>query len=87
MTRKEVEDYFQEVTGHSISGDKGHAGGLMYLLPDEVHAFASGIAAAERREWPDLEPVINWLENGCDPKEAAKELRTYAEAIRARGQE
>jgi hypothetical protein len=26
---------------------------------------------------PNLEPVIAWLENGCDPKEAAKELRIY----------
>ena len=26
---------------------------------------------------PNLWPVINWLENGCDPKEAAKELRIY----------
>jgi len=26
---------------------------------------------------PILEPVIAWLENGCDPKEAAKELRIY----------
>lgn len=24
---------------------------------------------------PDLTPVITWLENGCDPLEAAKELR------------
>lgn len=26
---------------------------------------------------PNLEPVIAWLEAGCDPKEAAKELRMY----------
>lgn len=26
---------------------------------------------------PNLEPVIAWLEAGCDPKEAAKELRIY----------
>ena len=43
-------------------------------------------AAAEREAFPDLTAVINWLENGCDPKEAAKELRLYAAAIRARGQ-
>lgn len=24
---------------------------------------------------PNLDPVIFWLENGCDPKEAAKKLR------------
>jgi hypothetical protein len=47
-------------------------------------AVAEAIAA-ERKEWPNLDPVITWLENGCDPKEAAKELRIYAAAIRARG--
>jgi len=40
---------------------------------------------AERESFPDLGPVIAWLENGCDPREAAKELRLYKEAIRARG--
>lgn len=36
----------------------------------------------------NLAPVIQWLENGCDPKEAAKELRIYQDAIDAalRGQ-
>ena len=48
-------------------------------------AYAAG-AASEREAFPDLTAVINWLENGCDPKEAAKELRLYAAAIRARGQ-
>ena len=32
---------------------------------------------------PNLQPVINWLENGCDPKEAAKELRIYQEQMKA----
>ncbi len=36
-----------------------------------------------RRELPDLSPVIAWLENGCDPKEAAKELRIYQKRMRA----
>ena len=40
----------------------------------------------EREAFPNLEPVITWLESGCDPKEAAKELRIYADAIRARGE-
>jgi hypothetical protein len=30
---------------------------------------------------PNLEPVIAWLENGCDPKEAAKELRIYQDVM------
>jgi hypothetical protein len=29
----------------------------------------------------DLKPVIRWLENGCDPKEAATELRLYQHKI------
>jgi hypothetical protein len=52
----------------------------------ELERFAALVAAAEREKWPNLDPVINWLENGCDPKEAAKELRLYAAAIRARGE-
>ena len=34
------------------------------------------------KETPDLSPVIAWLENGCDPKEAAKELRIYQQRMR-----
>lgn len=30
---------------------------------------------------PNLWPVILWLEGGCDPKWAAKELRSYAVAL------
>jgi hypothetical protein len=49
--------------------------------------FAEMVAQRERDLFPNLDPVIAWLENGCDPKEAAKELRLYAEAIRkARGE-
>ena len=56
------------------------------LMVHELERFAAIVAAAERKTFPDLTAVINWLENGCDPKEAAKELRLYAAAIRARGQ-
>ena len=56
------------------------------LAPNQLRHFAALVAAAEREQWPNLNPVIQWLENGCDPKEAAKELRHYAAAIRARGQ-
>lgn len=31
---------------------------------------------------PDLQPVIDWLEAGCDPKNAAKELRIYQSKMR-----
>lgn len=30
-----------------------------------------------------IENVAQWLENGCDPKNAAKELRLIAEALDA----
>ena len=53
---------------------------------EKLERFAALVAAAKREAFPDLTSVINWLENGCDPKEAAKELRLYAAAIRARGQ-
>lgn len=53
--------------------------------PDYKMGYADG-AAAERNAFPRLDPVIQWLENGCDPKEAANELKLYAAAIRARGQ-
>lgn len=51
-----------------------------------LERFAALVAAKEREMFPNLEPVINWLESGCDPKEAAKELRIYAEAIRSRNE-
>jgi hypothetical protein len=73
------------MTRDDISRMAREAGFVDYLLRELARAaYAAGVAA-ERKEWPNLEPVINWLENGCDPKEAAKELRTYADAIRARG--
>jgi hypothetical protein len=51
---------------------------------DLLEKAVAEAVAAERKKWPNLNPVITWLENGCDPKEAAKELRIYAAAIRAR---
>ena len=36
-----------------------------------------------QREMPDLSAVIAWLENGCDPKEAANELRIYQQRMRS----
>lgn len=40
--------------------------------------------AEERDAWHDLTCVIQWLEAGCDPKDAAKELSLYQAAISAR---
>lgn len=65
------------------------------LKPESVHTCTPPMSrdaeleqarAEERSSWPDLTCVIQWLEAGCDPKDAAKELRLYQAAIRARGQ-
>lgn len=66
---------------------------------EEFFALAFAAGAAHEREaraeqdhfagggkaitFPNLQPVINWLDNGCDPKEAAKELRIYHEQMKA----
>lgn len=58
------------------------------ILQELNKAYAQGMAngaAQEREAFPDLSAVISWLENGCDPREAAKELRHYAAAIKAKG--
>jgi hypothetical protein len=34
-------------------------------------------AGWDARKCPNLQPVIDWLMNGCDPKEAVKELMIY----------
>ena len=54
-------------------------------LHGDIEYFAEMVAQRERDLFPNLDPVIAWLENGCDPREAAKELRLYRESIRARG--
>lgn len=55
-------------------------------LIEEINALVKLAAEHERKMFSNLEPVINLLESGCDPKEAAKELRIYAEAIRSRNE-
>ncbi len=58
-----------------------------YVTNDASREAALEQARAEEREaWPDLTCVIQWLEAGCDPKDAAKELRLLQDKIRARGQ-
>ena len=49
--------------------------------PDHIADADKMVAETVKR--PNLQPVINWLENGCDPKEAAKELRIYQERMNA----
>lgn len=51
----------------------------------KIEVAASRIAQQTSAEdaMPNLEPVILWLENGCDPKEAVKELRHYQKRMRS----
>ena len=62
------------------------AGMLVPQYRDHIEHLERFVASAEREAWPNLECVASWIEGGCDPQEAAKELRLYIAAIRARGQ-
>lgn len=60
---------------------RGMDGATAYHLIDR-HADGWNEVGEMMNAWmrantPDLRPVIQWLENGCDPKEAAKELQIY----------
>lgn len=51
---------------------------------EELHSSLNGLCllvANDAGLVPNLSAVIQWLENGCDPKEAAKELRLYQSAM------
>jgi hypothetical protein len=87
MTREDIIRMAREAASEDGSTDRRDGRNVvLYAAKTKrfLERFAALVAAAERKEWPNLDPVITWLENGCDPKEAAKELRIYAAAIRAR---
>lgn len=44
--------------------------------------IAMMMGAWHRANTPNLQPVISWLANGCDPKEAVKELEIYQHKMR-----
>jgi len=48
---------------------------------DQLRAYAAAAVLQERERFPNLLPVIHWLERGCDPAEAAKELRVYQQMM------
>lgn len=56
--------------------------GLLLAERATLDAAVAAARAAERASFPRLLPVIEWLELGCDPMEAAKELRIYDAASR-----
>lgn len=59
------------------------------LLGDGLRQASINLDAAEaqlskaKEAMPDLSSVIAWLDNGCDPKHAADELRIYKARIDA----
>jgi len=67
-----LERFIHECEPTGVPGETFRA--FLKVAIEEVHAEA---IASVKREPLDLMPVINWLENGCDPIEAAKELRIY----------
>lgn len=83
-----------DVAGENLIACPGSGGAMSYTETvctlnwsgtDEWMANAHLIAAAPvlYEALPDLSHVIAWLENGCDPKKAAQELRIYANGIDA----
>lgn len=58
--------------------DDWHALELVKVAHEnEVQAAIARASAPQQHAQPDLRCVIQWLGNGCDPLEAAKELRAY----------
>jgi hypothetical protein len=46
LSDEQIEDKFEQITGHSIFGGNRNEGRTMYLSPDEVIEFARAIEAA-----------------------------------------
>lgn len=56
---------------------------VLELIALARQAGGAGMAAIPLVTSAELSAVISWLDNGCDPKEAAKELRSYRERAAA----
>ena len=58
--------------------DRGFDAGWAAREAEKGDDYAKGFNdGLEHFEVPNLQPVIAWLEAGCDPIQAAKELRIY----------
>jgi hypothetical protein len=75
-----LDDKLSRLARGSAAGEDVELDLLGYLIllrvarriEDGADDYATGLD-----DGPSLQPVIDWLERGCDPKEAAKELRFY----------
>lgn len=48
---------------------------------EQMHAYAMKAIENFRQDMPSLIPIASYLENGFEPKEAAKDLRFIEEKI------
>lgn len=63
-----------------ISRDDTEHGTLYVTHEDALQAVVDAVAA-QHKTFQNLLLVIQWLENGCDPQEAAKDLRVYQQMM------
>lgn len=74
MTRDEAKALGQRDLPTLDWGDGFDDGWAAREASDYAKGFNDGL---EFFSVPNLQPVIDWLEAGCDPLQAAKELRIY----------
>lgn len=61
MTRDEIEDLFEAVTGHNIAHGEKSEGRAMYLSPDEVLEFANLIVDKHNARLSELQTLNEQL--------------------------
>ena len=80
MTQDRIIELARESQKEKLTAAGGH---WFQMEVNDLERFARLVRAQVLGQVPDLDPVISWLENGCNPQDAANELRLYAGAIRA----
>lgn len=68
---------------HRIKELGRNAFGIDLALDGHLMNFARLIEAEVKKEYPNLQPVINWLANGCSTQAAIKELEIYQISMRS----
>ena len=75
--------YFEVVQSKNSTANDGDI--CRYCVLDALYRLddrTERLSTKDRgNRFPSLDPVIAWLENGCDPKEAVKELRILREKL------